>query len=63
MLFYKAVEQSLLQIIPVKAVRIEPLSEGGYFAIDGEPCKSGSSFQVKNTRFCKALLASVLSNY
>ncbi|CAI4231512.1 unnamed protein product [Auanema sp. JU1783] len=35
-----------LQIIPVKAVRVEPQTKSGYFAIDGEPCTNGSAFQV-----------------
>lgn len=34
-------------MIPVKAVRIEPLDDlKGYFAVDGEPCTRGSAFQV-----------------
>uniref|UniRef100_W6NHR2 Diacylglycerol kinase domain containing protein n=1 Tax=Haemonchus contortus TaxID=6289 RepID=W6NHR2_HAECO len=45
-----------MQIIPVKAVRIEPLSEEGHFAIDGEPCRSGSSFQVVPSRFCSTVI-------
>ncbi|XGW04615.1 hypothetical protein V3C99_015645 [Haemonchus contortus] len=45
-----------MQIIPVKAVRIEPLSEEGHFAIDGEPFRSGSSFQVVPSRFCSTVV-------
>ncbi|VDM56463.1 unnamed protein product [Angiostrongylus costaricensis] len=42
----KHLDHPCFQVIPVKAVRIEPQAGEGYFAIDGEPCRSGSSFQV-----------------
>ncbi|KAK6037491.1 hypothetical protein COOONC_25004 [Cooperia oncophora] len=45
-----------MQIIPVKAVRIEPLGEGGFFAIDGEPYRSGSSFQVVPSKYCSTVV-------
>ncbi|KHJ83133.1 hypothetical protein OESDEN_17170 [Oesophagostomum dentatum] len=44
------------KIIPVKAARIEPITKGGYFAIDGEPCKSGSSFQVVPNKYCATVI-------
>ncbi|VDN25008.1 unnamed protein product [Cylicostephanus goldi] len=45
-----------MQIIPVKAIRIEPLSDGGHFAIDGEPFRSGSSFQVVPSKYCATVV-------
>lgn len=29
--------------------RVEPLTDKAYFAVDGEPCKSGRPFQVLST--------------
>uniref|UniRef100_A0AC35U3B7 Beta-lactamase domain-containing protein n=1 Tax=Rhabditophanes sp. KR3021 TaxID=114890 RepID=A0AC35U3B7_9BILA len=39
------------EIIPVRAVRIEPIAGHctGQIAIDGEPCKPGQSFQIYST--------------
>uniref|UniRef100_A0A915PWV1 DAGKc domain-containing protein n=1 Tax=Setaria digitata TaxID=48799 RepID=A0A915PWV1_9BILA len=46
-----------LQIIPVRACRIEPLGNcGGYIAVDGEPITSGSAFQVIPTRHCATVI-------
>ncbi|KAK6755201.1 hypothetical protein RB195_013899 [Necator americanus] len=45
-----------MQIIPAKAVRVEPLTKSGYFAIDGEPCESGSSFQVVPNKYCATVI-------
>ncbi|EPB75383.1 diacylglycerol kinase catalytic domain protein [Ancylostoma ceylanicum] len=45
-----------MQIIPVKAVRVEPMTSSGYFAIDGEPCRSGSSFQVVPSKYCATVI-------
>ncbi|KAL3985593.1 hypothetical protein ACH3XW_39235 [Acanthocheilonema viteae] len=48
---------SFLQIIPVRACRVEPLGNcGGYIAIDGEPITSGSAFQVIPTRHCATVI-------
>jgi sphingosine kinase len=39
--------------IPVKACRIEPApGAGGHVAVDGEPCTSGSAFQVVASSYC-----------
>ncbi|VDK85141.1 unnamed protein product [Litomosoides sigmodontis] len=48
---------SFLQIIPVRACRVEPLGNcGGYIAIDGEPITPGSAFQVIPTRHCATVI-------
>ncbi|VDN94425.1 unnamed protein product [Brugia pahangi] len=48
---------SFLQIVPVRACRVEPLgNSGGYIAIDGEPITSGSAFQVMPTRHCATVI-------
>ncbi|VDO45827.1 unnamed protein product [Onchocerca flexuosa] len=48
---------SFLQVIPVRACRIEPLDNcGGYIAVDGEPITSGSAFQVTPTRHCTTII-------
>ncbi|KJH45952.1 diacylglycerol kinase catalytic domain protein [Dictyocaulus viviparus] len=52
----KHFDHPCFQVIPVKAVRVEPLSDGGHFAIDGEPCRSGSSFQVVPTKYCATVI-------
>uniref|UniRef100_A0A0R3RL09 DAGKc domain-containing protein n=1 Tax=Elaeophora elaphi TaxID=1147741 RepID=A0A0R3RL09_9BILA len=48
---------SFLQIVPVRACRVEPLGNcGGYIAVDGEPITSGSAFQVIPTRHCATVI-------
>ncbi|CAG9540218.1 unnamed protein product [Cercopithifilaria johnstoni] len=48
---------SFLQIVPVRACRVEPLGNcGGYIAIDGEPITSGSAFQVIPTKHCATVI-------
>ncbi|KAM3716211.1 Sphingosine kinase [Dirofilaria immitis] len=46
-----------LQVIPVRACRVEPLGNcGGYIAIDGERVTPGSAFQVTPTRHCATVI-------
>uniref|UniRef100_A0A915AE40 DAGKc domain-containing protein n=3 Tax=Parascaris univalens TaxID=6257 RepID=A0A915AE40_PARUN len=46
-----------LQIIPVRACRIEPLEGcGGYIAIDGEPITPGTAFQVVPSKYCATVI-------
>ena len=49
-------DRNCVQIIPVRAVRVEPLTKTGYFAIDGEPCQSGSAFQVVPQHHCATVI-------
>ncbi|RCN33264.1 hypothetical protein ANCCAN_20924 [Ancylostoma caninum] len=32
------------------------MTSSGYFAIDGEPCRSGSSFQVVPSKYCATVI-------
>ncbi|KAJ1358149.1 Sphingosine kinase 2 [Parelaphostrongylus tenuis] len=52
----KHLDHPCFQVIPVEAVRIEPQTNEGYFAIDGEPCRSGSSFQVVPSRYSATVI-------
>ncbi|KAI6186733.1 hypothetical protein M3Y98_00164500 [Aphelenchoides besseyi] len=50
-------EHSSLHIIPVTSCRVEPQSQKGYSAIDGEPFKSASAFQVTSTSLKATVIA------
>ncbi|KAI6236885.1 DAGKc domain-containing protein [Aphelenchoides besseyi] len=50
-------EHSSLHMIPVTACRVEPQSQNGYSAIDGEPFKSASAFQVTSTSLKATVIA------
>uniref|UniRef100_A0A7E4V653 DAGKc domain-containing protein n=1 Tax=Panagrellus redivivus TaxID=6233 RepID=A0A7E4V653_PANRE len=44
-------DYTCLHIIPVHACRIEPAAgTGGYVAVDGEPCTTGTTFQVATSK-------------
>lgn len=46
-----------LQIIPVRACRVEPLDGcGGYVAVDGEQITSGSAFQAVPSKYCATVI-------